>query len=94
MRYRQGMHEILSSILLLRTDEVSCCQRIVQGSAESTTLDLIQTLLRPENIEHDTYVIFERIMEYMCDWYFTSPSPISRKNGATEGMPTRLSFCP
>ena len=75
------MHELLSSILLLRMDEVSCCQRIVQGSAESTTLALIQTLLKPETIEHDAYVLFERIMEYMWDWYFTSPPPTIIPNG-------------
>ena len=46
LRYRQGMHELLSSILQLRMDEVICCQKIVQGSAESTTLALIQTLLK------------------------------------------------
>jgi len=81
LRYRQGMHELLSSILLLRMDEVSCCQRIVQGSAESTTLALIQTLLNPEAIEHDAYALFERIMEYMWDWYFTSPPPSVIPNG-------------
>ena len=81
LRYRQGMHELLSSILLLRMDEVSCCQRIVQGSAESTTLALIQTLLKPETIEHDAYALFERIMEYMWDWYFTSPPPPIIPNG-------------
>ena len=75
------MHELLSSILLLRMDEVSRCQRIVQGSAESTTLALIQTLLKPETIEHDAYVLFERIMEYMWDWYFTSPPPTIIPNG-------------
>jgi len=80
LRYRQGMHELLSSILQLRMDEVICCQRIVQGSAESTTLALIQTLLKTEAIEHDTYVIFEKVMEYMWDWYFTSPPPINMKN--------------
>lgn len=82
LRYRQGMHELLSSILLLRIDEVSCCQRIVQGSAESTTLALIQTLLKPETIENDVYILFERIMEYMWDWYFTSPPPIKMSNNS------------
>ena len=36
--------------------------------------------LRTEAIEHDTYVIFEKVMEYMWDWYFTSPPPINMKN--------------
>ena len=38
------------------------------------------TTLRTEAIEHDTYVIFEKVMEYMWDWYFTSPPPINMKN--------------
>lgn len=76
LRYRQGMHELLGCLLLLRLDEVSCCQRIVQGSAESTTLTLIQTLLNPDCLEHDVYVLFEKVMEYMWDWYYTSPPPI------------------
>ena len=76
LRYRQGMHEILSSVLLLRLEETQNCQKIVQGSAESTTLTLIQTLLNPRHLVHDVYALFEKIMEYMWDWYYTTPIPL------------------
>lgn len=41
---------------------------------------MIQTLLKPETIENDVYVLFERVMEYMWDWYFTSAPPIKMRN--------------
>ena len=72
LQYRQGMHELLSCILLLWLDDVSVCQKIMLGAAESSTLTLIQTLLKPDCIEHDVYALFEKIMDYMWDWYFTS----------------------
>ena len=65
LQYRQGMHEILSSILLIMLDEISSCQKVVQGSSGSSTLTLIQHLLNPEMIENDVYALFEKIMEFM-----------------------------
>ena len=62
------MHEILSAILLLRLEEIQCCQKIALSSPESTTLTLIQNLLNMKTIEHDVFALFEKIMEYMWDW--------------------------
>ena len=78
----QGMHEILSSILLLRLDEIQCCQKIVLGSPESTTLTLIQNLLSFDTLEADVYALFERVMDYMWDWYFTPNLMPPKENGS------------
>ncbi len=68
-------------------DEVDCCLRVLQDSAESTTLSLIQTLLREDCLEHDVYALFEKTMEYMWDWYYTNPNvTMSRmRNGSANG---------
>lgn len=87
LQYRQGMHEILSSVLLVMLDDISSCQKVVEakGAPESSTLTLIQKLLNPDMIEQDGYALFEKIMEYMWDWYYTAPielttSPPNIKN--------------
>ena len=71
------MHEILSAILLLRLDEIQCCQKIARGSPESTTLALIQNLLNMNTLEADVYALFEKVMDFMWDWYFTPNPPPS-----------------
>lgn len=72
------------------------CQKIGRDTSASSTLSLIQTLLKPEQIEHDVYGLFEKIMEYMWDWYYTSPrksSPLPARlhengNNTIEETPT------
>ena len=59
-------------------DDISACQNVVRaGAAQSTTFNLIQVLLCPEKIENDVYSIFEKIMEFMWDWYGSSTVPTS-----------------
>ena len=62
LQYRQGMHEILSSVILIILDDISSCQKVVEakGAPESSTLTLIQKLLNPDMVEHDGYALFER----------------------------------
>ena len=80
LQYRQGMHELLSCILLLWLEDVSICQKIMHGAAESSTLTLIQALLKPDCIEHDVYALFEKIMDYMWDWYYTTSASHNGNN--------------
>ena len=52
-------------------------------------MTLIQTLLTEEHLEHDVYALFEKVMEYMWDWYYTSPMTHSGKlpkNGANSPL--------
>lgn len=81
LSYRQGMHELLGSILLVWKGDVENCVRTLRSvsynSSASTdqVLRLLRELMDPNFIEHDTYFIFERAMEHMWDWYYTPDRP-------------------
>ncbi|KAI8148411.1 rab-GTPase-TBC domain-containing protein [Fennellomyces sp. T-0311] len=66
--YRQGMHELLAPFYWVLTDE---CWPMEGGLSEpSEPADrLIAQTLDPAYIEHDAYILFDKIMKYAKPWY-------------------------
>ncbi|KAJ2955430.1 hypothetical protein NQZ79_g8569 [Umbelopsis isabellina] len=72
--YRQGMHELLAPIfLVLHTDYVDAGD--VVGPTDSTT-KLVAQVLDRKFIEHDLYILFDRLMSSAKKWYeFNDEAP-------------------
>lgn len=82
LTYKQGMHELLGSILLVWKGDVETCTRMLrtQTSSNGATAgdrfsSVLLDLMDANFIEHDTYFIFEKVMDHMWDWYYSSDRP-------------------
>ncbi|KAM3579718.1 hypothetical protein VKS41_007802 [Umbelopsis sp. WA50703] len=65
--YRQGMHELLAPIfLVLNTDYIDAGDMV--GPTDSTT-KLLAQVLDSKFIEHDLYILFDRLMASAKKWY-------------------------
>lgn len=64
--YRQGMHELAGALLVSRlADAVSCSHT----NTQSPTPSALQTLLDEKYIEHDTYAVFDKLMDQLAELY-------------------------
>ncbi|CAF4179786.1 unnamed protein product [Rotaria sp. Silwood2] len=73
--YRQGMHEILAVIVhLMYLESIT-----VNEYSESN--ELMKKLYDPEYLAHDSFAIYEKIMEHLQPFYdFKSNNIVTRKN--------------
>eukprot|EP00474_Spongospora_subterranea_P009383 CRZ09841.1 hypothetical protein [Spongospora subterranea] len=72
--YRQGMNELLSPLILVRT-------RDSEHSSQHSSPDL-QELTDPEYIEHDTYALFDQIMVRMSKLFISEHGISSEQSPA------------
>ncbi|CAF1472097.1 unnamed protein product, partial [Rotaria sordida] len=73
--YRQGMHEILAVIVyLIHSESIT-----VNEYSESN--ELMKKLYDPKYLAHDSFAIYEKIMEHLQPFYdFKSSNSVIRKN--------------
>eukprot|EP01097_Dermamoeba_algensis_P005252 TRINITY_DN3332_c0_g1_i1.p1 TRINITY_DN3332_c0_g1~~TRINITY_DN3332_c0_g1_i1.p1 ORF type:complete len:528 (-),score=124.41 TRINITY_DN3332_c0_g1_i1:85-1668(-) len=67
LSYKQGMHELLAPILIVVFEDAN--RNTEELSAE--TKDFISFLCRKEYIEHDSYLIFLKVMEVAAPWFIS-----------------------
>ncbi|XP_021563394.1 TBC1 domain family member 5 isoform X2 [Carlito syrichta] len=66
--YKQGMHELLAPIVFtLHCDH----QAFLHASESAQPSEEMKTLLNPEYLEHDAYVMFSQLMETAGPWFST-----------------------
>lgn len=66
--YKQGMHELLAPIVfILHCDH----QAFLHASESAQPSEEMKTLLNPEYLEHDAYVMFSQLMETAEPWFST-----------------------
>ncbi|CAG0892581.1 unnamed protein product [Darwinula stevensoni] len=67
--YRQGMHEILAPIIYVLDSD----SRAFRTVRTSTRIDdpVMEELLDPVFVEHDSFCLFAALMEMVGDWYVT-----------------------
>jgi TBC1 domain family protein 5 len=67
--YRQGMHELLAIIyIVVERDAVVCNQ----------ATDVIQAVFDSRYIEHDSAILFIKLMRAIKPWYEISPEKVNR----------------
>lgn len=86
--YRQGMHELLAGLLLVWRGDVTKCTKAYKGVSQHSFL---RELLDENYIESDIYCLFERIMDFMWDWYY---SPDSDERRSVRSKPSVVATAP
>lgn len=66
LSYKQGMHELLATLLYVAHTDSQNCLINVQGDYANET---IATLLDPKYLEHDVYYLFSALMKSIESWY-------------------------
>lgn len=86
--YRQGMHEVLAVIIkTLDTDALDT-------DSSPAVPDLIHQVLSRKYLEHDSYILFSRLMRKVKDWYdFNSTIPL-RDSSSSSLAPDSIGFLP
>lgn len=68
--YKQGMHELLAPILYTVMKESNL--KIEESEEDKEYFDLLTTILDKDFIENDSFTIFNKVMEKMAIWFFSS----------------------
>ncbi|KAF0973034.1 hypothetical protein FDP41_008698 [Naegleria fowleri] len=87
LSYRQGMHELLSPILLVVYRDAQNIENYKYLLQENPELNLLMKLLDRNFLEHDTYCLFEKLMTKMREYFIVGESPQGRSlpNISTKG---------
>lgn len=80
LSYKQGMHELLATLLyVLHTDSQNCLINYQGGYANET----IATLLDFKHLEHDVFHLFCALMKSIETWYQNDEILMVSENGST-----------
>ncbi|ORX51314.1 RabGAP/TBC [Hesseltinella vesiculosa] len=85
--YRQGMHELLAPIYwVVADDSLADMNQEMRGNAQlDPTNRLMVQVLDPDYIEHDAYILFNKLMTFAKPWYELTPTePINRSKSTSD----------
>ncbi|KAG2378606.1 hypothetical protein C9374_008245 [Naegleria lovaniensis] len=87
LSYRQGMHELLSPILLVVYRDAQNIENYKHLLEENPDLKLLMKLLDRNFLEHDAYCLFEKLMTKMREYFIVGEGPQGRPfpNISTKG---------
>lgn len=86
LSYKQGMHELLATLLyVLHTDSQNCLINYEGGYANET----IATLLDFKCLEHDVFHLFSALMKCIETWYQNDEILISSSSATTASVPSK-----
>jgi TBC1 domain family protein 5 len=66
--YRQGMHELGGMLLSVLHDDAQLCGKLTDD--KDAPGKVLKEIMDSQYVEHDTYVIFSRVMEFVRGWYY------------------------
>lgn len=84
--YRQGMHEILAVIIYLIHNES------VQVNEYSESNELMKKLYDPKYLAHDSFAIYEKILEHLQRYYDFKPGNTPRRKSMLTQEKTQAIF--
>jgi len=85
--YRQGMHELLAPLVFVLNNDREAYSSAKAGGKEELDKVVPEELFPEEWVEHDTYALFETLMEAVGPWYITSKPTVTVKGCDSNGTP-------
>jgi len=87
--YRQGMHELLSPILLVLYRDAQIVDNLKYLNEVNPNVNHILKILDRTYLEHDTYCLFEKLMSKMKEFFIVESSQIVKapKRGIATNSP-------
>lgn len=85
--YRQGLHELAAILLwVVWCDSIDPMSGVGKSEVESGNDDLMNEVLDPAYVSHDTFTLFSAVMKHAKEWYEPGPegqngiSPIIKRS--------------
>jgi len=85
--YRQGMHELLAPLVFVLNNDREAYSSAKASGKEELDEVVPEELFSQEWAEHDTYALFETLMEAVGPWYITSKPAVAVKGCDSKGTP-------
>ncbi|KAF9970122.1 hypothetical protein BGZ73_007271 [Actinomortierella ambigua] len=89
--YRQGMHELLAHMLwVVSSESLDVSDNVTSTTSSDPVLDAMKNVLDANYIEHDTFILFSRLMVAAKPWYEFSDEGLSSKKQRSLNMDPTL----
>lgn len=91
--YRQGMHELLAPILYTVMKESNITIEVTSDE-DKELANTLSIMLDKNYIEHDSFALFNKVMEKMAIWFFSSNPENEESNDILQSEENELRMTP